>query len=152
MIVTRRHVLAGVAGVATVLAGCTTGAPRQPTPAPRDPLADLLDEHLALAAAYARAIPAHPEDPRLAGLADNATGHIDALAGALATAPPPTTAAEAPTTTPGAGPAGLLLELRERETALADRCSQLALTESARRAPLLASIATAHRCAATVLE
>jgi hypothetical protein len=154
---TRRHVLAGAAGIALLLTGCTTGAPREPEPAPRDPLADLMDEHVALAAAYSEAITAAPTDPRLPGLAGNVTQHITALAGALAV-PPPSADAE-PTASPGAtestgtapDPGTLVSGIRDGESALAARCRELALSQKSARAPLLASLAAAHGCAAEVL-
>jgi uncharacterized protein involved in copper resistance len=154
---TRRHVLAGAAGIALLLTGCTTGAPRAPEPAPRDPLAALMDEHAALAAAYSEAITAAPTDPRLPGLAGNVAQHITALAGALAVAPP--SAGAEPTASPSAteatdhapDPAALVSGIRDGESALAARCRELALSQNSVRAPLLASLAAAHGCAAAVL-
>lgn len=151
---TRRHIFAGAAGLALLVAGCTTGAPHEPAPAPRDPLADLLDEHLALASAYAAAITAAPNDARLPGLAGNVTQQISALAGALALPTPATPSAlsdPAESPQPQSEPAALITGVRDSETLLAAHSTQLALTQTSQRAPLLASLAAAHQCAAQVL-
>ena len=159
---TRRRVLAGAAGIAVLLVGCTTGAPHESPPAARDPLADLMDNHLALATAYAAAIRATPADARLPALADNVARHIVALAGALAVpAPEADELSAAPTATdsapaegaPGAGgtAGALVTALRDQETALAAHSRTLALGQKPNRAPLLASIAASHQCAVEVL-
>lgn len=156
---TRRRLLAGAAGLALLITGCATGAPRAPDPAPRDPLADLLDEHVSLAAAYRAAATELPDDPRLPGLGANLEQQITALAGALAVPAPPVPtpaageagAAEPSASVSAADPATLVGTLRERETQLATQCGQLALQQQTDRAPLLASLCAAHRCAAEVL-
>ena len=168
-VLTRRRVLTGTAGIALLLAGCTTGAPHKPDPTPRDPLADLMDEHVALRSTYSAAIATAPDDPRLPPLADHVAQHITALAGTLAVPPPSAadpsaadpSAADRSTTDPGSGtaapsgsaadPAALIAALRDAENAVATHSRALALTQKPQRAPLLASIATAHQCAAEVL-
>lgn len=158
---TRRQILVGVAGVA-LLAGCTTGPPVEPEPVRPDPLAELLDEHVALAAVYTQALASGAADARLTGLAGNLDQHIQALAGALAVPQPSVPSATSgststpPGTEPGSGavpdPVAQLGPIRDGEAALAARTRELAIGQRPQRAALLASIAAAHQCAVEVLS
>lgn len=156
---TRRSLLAGSAVLAVTLAGCTTGAPKPVPEPPRDPLQDLLDAHVSLLSAYDDAIAAVPADTRLAGLRANTDQHVGALAGALAVRPPsssaapgPASGATGPASAPPPDPATLVPALAQQEAAVAAQARELAISEPAERAPLLASIAASHAGASVVLS
>ncbi|WP_134323127.1 hypothetical protein [Cumulibacter soli] len=145
----RRQVLLASGGLALALAGCTTRAPQEPEPAPPDPLAELIDDHLELAAGYEAAIASAPSDA-LTGLAQNVQEQISALAGALALR-----AGDVPSPTPPsdtADPAAALGTVIDLEQTLVTKCGELALTQPAQRAPLLAALSASHQEAVEVLD
>lgn len=142
---TRRTVLAAGLGVTTALAGCEGEPPPPPVP---DPLLPVLDEALALAAAYDRAVVAQPGlASRLTPLAEDHRAHAAELARTIGTAAPsaaaPSASASAPATT--ATPA----ELRTAEQAAQKNAVVACQAAPAARAALLGSIAA---CRATHAE
>lgn len=147
--VSRRAMLAGAGVLAAGLAGCTTAAPRPEPEAPADPLEALLEAQTALVSAYDAAIMLLPAEARLAGLRTNAAEHAKAIAGALAAVLPSSSSAAGSSAVPD--PASVLADLASRESVLATQCRQLAISEPAKRAPLLASMSAAHSAAAAVL-
>ncbi|MFV0534031.1 MAG: hypothetical protein ACK5MR_10300 [Cumulibacter sp.] len=147
----RRQVLLASGGLALALAGCTTRAPQEPEPAPPDPLAQLLDDHLELAAGYEVATASATSDA-LTGLAQNVQEQISALAGALALRAGDTPSASPPSDTAQADPAAALATVIDLEEALAITCGELALTQPAQRAPLLAALSASHQEAVEVLD
>lgn len=157
-LLSRRQLLAGTAVLGVALAGCT-GAPVPAPQPPRDPLEDLLDEHVALRDQYDSAIPIAAGDTRLAGLRANVDEHVAALAAALAMTPPSGSAASsasrsdsssAPPAPPD--PATLVASLAQAEGALHAHCRELAIAQRAERAPLLASLTASHSAAAGALS
>jgi hypothetical protein len=146
---TRRRVLtvtAGAALSATALSGCGL-FDVEPEPAPEpDPLQPLLDEALALAAAYDRAALAQPDlAERLAPLAADHRAHATELARVIG--------ADAPSAAPGASaapdPGQTARELRAAEQNAARTATLSARTVPSERAALVGSIAA---CRATHAE
>jgi len=146
----RRWVLAGAAvlGVAG-LAGCGLLDDEPKPPETTDPLQPLLDEALALAAAYDRAVVTQPGlATRLTPLADDHRAHAAELSRLIGKSLP-STSAGASTTDPGAGAAEAVADLRAAEQT-AQRTAVAACTAaSADRAALIGSIAA---CRATHAE
>ena len=143
---TRRVFLGVAAAGSTALAGCGLfdGAPApEPTP---DPLQPLLDEALALAAAYARAILAQPGlAARLTPMAEDHRAHVTELAKAIGTAPP----SAGPSAPAGTGAAETTATLRKAELAAQKTAVAACKAAPAGRAALTGSIAA---CRATHAE
>jgi hypothetical protein len=141
----RRLVLAAAAGVTTTLSGCGLFDHDPEPPATPDPLRPVLDEALALAAAYARAAVAQPGlAARLTPLGDDHRQHADALARVVRgkTAPP----------SAGTGAAvdgDVLAALRTAEQAAQKTAAAACRQAPAERAALVGSIAA---CRATHVE
>jgi hypothetical protein len=144
----RRRILAGFTGssVLGALAACGESRPA-PVPAPTgpDPLQPLLDEAVALAAAYTRVTVSQPAlAGRLAPLAADHRAHVDELTRVIGAAPSAGAAADA------AGPgASALGDLREAELAAQRSAATLCADVAADRAALAGSIAA---CRATHVE
>ena len=145
---TRRRVLGATAGAtlgATVLTGCGIfDDDPEPTPPP-DALQPVLDEALALAAAYDRAGVAQPElAKRLTPLAADHRAHATELTAvigkALSSAPAPSASDAAP---------GTLADLRKAEQAALRTATAAAKQAPPERATLVGSIAA---CRATHAE
>ena len=152
-LLTRRVVLAGSAALMAALAGCSTGAPKPAPAPPKDPLENLLDAHVTLRTAYDDAIVAVPTDARLPALRGNVEQQISALAAALAIAPPstpPAPSSSAPSA-PATDAAALVTGLAQSESATSAQCRELAISQKAERAPLLASLAASHQAASVTL-
>jgi hypothetical protein len=147
---TRRGLLASAAtvGAAGTLAGCgiLDHGPDRPT-AP-DPLQPVLDEAVALAAAYDRAAASRPElAKRLTPLAADHRAHIAALAGVIGRGTPSAGASAASSSGPGG--ASPLAGLRAAEQAAQRTAAAACRTAPAARAALVGSIAA---CRATHAE
>ncbi|WP_305782821.1 hypothetical protein [Symbioplanes lichenis] len=146
----RRQLLAAAAGTAgvTSLAGC--GLFRddpEPVPPP-DPLQPVLDEALALAGAYDRAVVTDPTQAgRLAPLAGDHREHATALAQLIGVALPTSAAASS-------APAGAetLATLRKAEQAAHKTAVAACLQAPATRAALVGSIAAARATHAEALR
>ena len=149
---TRRTVLAGAGGAAATaaLGGCGLFGDDEPAPTPApDPLQPLLDEALALAAAYDRAVLARPTlSARLAPLAADHRAHATALAQLIGAAVPSGAAAPpAPSAAPPSGSAAAVLaDLRAAEQAGQKAAVQACRATTPERAGLVGSIAA---CRAT---
>jgi len=150
---TRRRVLGATAGVtlgATALAGCGIfdNGP-DPTPPP-DALQPVLDEALALAAAYDRAGVAQPGlAQRLTPLAADHRAHATELARVIGKALPSAAAPAASDGTPAGEPSAALSTLRKAEQAAMRTATAAAKQAPAGRAALAGSIAA---CRATHAE
>ncbi|WP_353890654.1 hypothetical protein [Micromonospora sp. WMMA1363] len=128
------------------LAGCDP-FDRDEEPAP-DPLAPLVNEAFALAAAYRDAAAAHPTlAGQLTPIAEAHAAHGAELARVARMAAPSPTGS--PSATPTGNPDTALTTLRERETAARDTAVRACVAAPAERAALLASIVAAR---ATHLE
>lgn len=137
---------AGAAVAATTLGGCGLfdGEP-EPAPEP-DPLQPLLDEALALAAAYERAAVAQPDlAGRLTPLASDHRAHAAELARVIGPGAP----SAAPVASAAAAPGETLEDLRRAEQRAQRTATQSARTVPADRAALVGSIAA---CRATHAE
>jgi hypothetical protein len=151
----RRRVL-GVTGVglgAATLAGCgLLGDDPEPPEAP-DPLQPLLDEAVALAAAYDRATVTQPGlAGRLTPLADDHRAHAAELARVIGAAPPsgPVTSASAGDQAPGGNEATEAVDdLRKAEQAAQKTATAACRQAPAERVALVGSIAA---CRATHAE
>ncbi len=146
---TRRRVLGATAGAAvsgTALSGCGLfDVEPEPTPEP-DPLQPLLDEALALAAAYDRAAVTQPGlAGRLAPLASDHRAHAAELARVIGTGAP----SAAPSTPASPDPGQTLKDLRAAEQKAQRTAVLSARTVPADRAALVGSIAA---CRATHAE
>jgi len=142
----RRVFLGAAAAGSTALAGCGLfdGGPA-PDPAP-DPLQPLLDEALALAAAYDRAILAQPDlAARLTPMAEDHRSHVTELAKVIGTTPP----SAGPSAPAGAGAAATAATLRKAELAAQKTAVAACKAAPAGRAMLTGSIAA---CRATHAE
>ncbi|MDI6097577.1 hypothetical protein QLQ12_03050 [Actinoplanes sp. NEAU-A12] len=128
------------------LAGCGV-FDREPEPAPQpDPLQPLLDESLALAAAYDRAIAAQPGlATRLTPLAEDHRAHATELARVIGTAVP----SAAPSASAPASTADTVATLRKAEQAGQKTAVAVCQAAPAARAALAGSIAA---CRATHAE
>jgi hypothetical protein len=146
---TRRRVLGAAAGAtlgAAALAGCTV-FDDDPGPQQADPLQPVLDEALALAAAYDRAAVAQPTlSKRLIPLAADHRAHAAELAKVIG-AKLPSSAAAAPSAP--AGGAAALAELRRAEQKAQRNAAAACLVAPAGQAVLVGSIAV---CRATHAE
>lgn len=153
-LLSRRQLLAGTVVLGAALAGCT-GAPVPAPEPPRDPLEDLLDEHVTLRDQYDAALAVTADDARLLGMRANVDEHVAALAAALAMAPPATSASGSASSgtasEPPPDPAAQRTGIVELEKALSLRCRELAISQPAERAPLLASLTASHNAAAGAL-
>jgi hypothetical protein len=138
-------VLAAGVGVPAALAGCG-GDPPAPAPPPGpDPLQPVLDEALALAAAYDRAALVQPGlAARLRPLAADHRAHAAELAKRIGPSSPPSAAVPS-----SSAPARLLAGLRTAERAAQQNAAAACRTAPADRAALLGSIAA---CRATHAE
>jgi len=164
----RRQVLAvavaGMGGAALAGCGLLDRAPApQPTP---DVLRPLLDETLALVAAYDRATVAQPGlRARLTPLADDHRAHAVELAALIGTRPPsaagdttatPTPAAPGPASSSAYGaavsPAAVLAGLRAAEQAGQRNAVAACMRAPAQRTPLLGSIAACRAAHAEALR
>ncbi|MBG0559891.1 hypothetical protein [Actinoplanes aureus] len=147
---TRRRVLsvAGTAVGAATLTGCGL-FDDEPEPAPEpDPLQPLLDEALALAAAYDRAIAAQPDlGVRLTSLAEDHRAHAAELARLIGTALP--SASAAPSSSASATDGDTTADLRKAEQAAQKTAVAACRTAPRERAALVGSIAA---CRATHAE
>ncbi|ABP53833.1 hypothetical protein Strop_1366 [Salinispora tropica CNB-440] len=120
------------------LTGCD---PFDRDPPPPDPLAPMVDEAFALAAAYQDAVTTHPVlAGRLTPITEAHAAHAAELARVTEVALPSTT----PTTSTAADSDTTLTALRERERAAGESAVQACLAAPAERAALLASIAAAR--------
>ena len=137
----RRQVLgaaAGLAASAATLGGCGLFDDDPAPPATPDALQPLLDESLALAAAYDRAIAAQPDrGPRLTPLAADHRAHAAELARVIGRAGP------------SAAPVTVAADLRAAELTAQKSAAAVARVAPADRVMLVASIAA---CRATHAE
>lgn len=125
-------------GAVPSLTGCD---PFNQEPPPPDPLAPMVDEALALAAAYRDAATTHPTlAGRLAPITEAHSAHAAELARITKAAPP----SAAPTASTPADSDATLTRLREREQAASESATRACLAAPAGRAALLASIAAAR--------
>ena len=146
---TRRRVLRTTAGAtvaATALTGCSLfDVEPEPTPEP-DPLQPLLDEALALAAAYDRAAVTRPDlAERLAPLASDHRAHAAELSRVIGGGVP----SAAPSGSAAPDPGRTLPELRAAEQKAQRTATMSARTVPSDRAGLVGSIAA---CRATHAE
>ncbi|MFG1843310.1 hypothetical protein ACGFH8_33325 [Micromonospora sp. NPDC049175] len=139
----RAGALLALGGAAAPLTGCDLfDRDDQPAPPP-DPLRPMVDESLALAAAYQAGAAAHPDlAARLGPIAEAHTAHATELARVIGVALPSTVAT--PTTAPAADPAGALAALRALEKTAQKSATAACASASAERAALLGSIAAAR--------
>ncbi|MEU7585088.1 hypothetical protein AB0A95_02155 [Micromonospora sp. NPDC049230] len=139
----RAGALLALGGAAAPLTGCDLfDRDDQPAPPP-DPLRPMVDESLALAAAYQAGATAHPDlAGRLGPIAEAHTAHAVELARVIGVALP--TAAATPTTAPAADQAGALAALRRLEKTAQQSATAACAAASAERAALLGSIAAAR--------
>ncbi|GID25825.1 hypothetical protein C8E87_4472 [Paractinoplanes brasiliensis] len=145
----RRRVLGAVAaGLTTAsLSGCGLFDDEPEPPDPPDPLQPLLDEAVALAASYDRAILAQPGlATRLTPLADDHRAHAAELARLIGEPPP----SAGPSASAAAGaPAETIATLRTAEQAAQKSAVAACLAAPADRTALVGSIAA---CRATHAE
>ncbi|MEU4426205.1 hypothetical protein AB0F81_36760 [Actinoplanes sp. NPDC024001] len=139
---------AGALTSAAALAGCGI-FDDEPEPQPEpDPLQPLLDEALALAAAYDRAIAAQPDlSARLTPLAEDHRAHAAELAGLIGATLP--SAVAAPSASVSATDGDTPAELRKAEQAGQKNAVAACRTAPRERAALVGSIAA---CRATHAE
>ncbi|MFG2046271.1 hypothetical protein ACGFIW_02415 [Micromonospora sp. NPDC048935] len=139
----RAGALLALGGAAVPLTGCDL-FDREDEPAPPpDPLRPMVDESLALAAAYQASASAHPDlAGRLDPIAEAHTAHATELARVIGVALP--SGAATPTTAPAADRARALAALRGLEKAAQQSATAACAAASAERAALLGSIAAAR--------
>ncbi|WP_308120734.1 hypothetical protein [Paractinoplanes bogorensis] len=144
----RRRLLGTAAASAlagSALAGCGLFDDEPAPPEPADPLQPLLDEAMALAASYDRAIAAQPGlASRLTPLGDDHRAHVAELTLVIGKTPP----SVAPSASVGA-PAETVASLREAEQAAQKSAVALCRAAVPERAALIGSIAA---CRATHAE
>ncbi|MEV4122225.1 hypothetical protein [Micromonospora sp. NPDC049645] len=130
-------------GAVTPLTGCDLfDRDDQPAPPP-DPLRPMVDESLALAAAYRTSATAHPDlADRLNPIAEAHTAHATELARVIGVTLP--SAAPTATTAPAADPAGALTALRALEKTAQQSATAACAAAPAERAALLGSIVAAR--------
>jgi hypothetical protein len=130
-------------GAVTPLTGCDLfDRDDQPAPPP-DPLRPMVDESLALAAAYRTSATAHPDlAERLNPIAEAHTAHATELARVIGVPLP--SAAPTATTAPAADPAGALAALRALEKTAQQSATAACAAAPAERAALLGSIVAAR--------
>jgi hypothetical protein len=146
---TRRRILGATAAasVGATLAGCGIFGAGPDRPAAPDPLQPVLDEALALAAAYDRATVLQPGlAKRLAPLAADHRAHVAELTRAIGTSAPSAPASSAP---PAGDATATLQSLRAAERAALRTASVACRRAPAARAALVGSIAA---CRATHAE
>lgn len=150
--VRRRHLIGVAAGGAlggTALAGCGL-LDDDPEPAPPDALQPMLDEALALAAAYDRAVLAEPGlAKRLTPLADDHRAHAAELARVIGKPLPSGAPASGPS---NGGAADSLATLRKAEQAAQKSAAAFCRTAPVARAALTGSIAAARAAHAEALR
>jgi len=150
--VRRRHLIGAAAGGAlgaTALAGCGL-FDDDPEPAPPDALQPVLDEALALAAAYDRAVLAEPGlAKRLTPLADDHRAHAAELARVIGKPLPSGAPASG---APDGDAAGAVAALRKAEQAAQKTAAAACRTAPAARAGLTGSIAAARAAHAEALR
>ncbi|MEU5959994.1 hypothetical protein ABZ777_02180 [Micromonospora parva] len=136
-------VLLVLGGTVTPLTGCDLfDRDDEPTPPP-DPLRPMVDESLALAAAYRASATAHPElADRLNPIAETHTAHATELARVIGVPLP--SAAAAPSTAPAADPNGARAALRALEKTAQQSATAACAAAPAERAALLGSIVAAR--------
>ncbi|MGN9776767.1 hypothetical protein ACTMS0_13520 [Micromonospora sp. H33] len=143
----RAGALLALGGAVAPLTGCDPFDRGEP-PAP-DPLAPLVDEALALAAAYREAATAHPAlAGRLTPIAEAHAAHAAELARVARVTLPSATAPATPGA-PAVDPDAALAALRDREKAARETATRACAEAPAERAALLASVTAAR---ATHLE
>ena len=152
---TRRRVLAGAGAVTATaaLTGCGLLGDDEPAPTPApDPLQPLLDEALALAAAYDRAALTQTAlSARLTPMAEDHRAHAAALAQLIGAALP-SGAAAPPSAAPAAGSAtATLTELRAAERTAQKAAVDACRATTADRAALVGSIAACRAIHADAL-
>ncbi|RKN49272.1 hypothetical protein [Micromonospora endolithica] len=147
----RAGTLLALGGATATLTGCDPlGRGGQPAAAP-DPLAPLVDEALALAAAHTDAAAAHPPlADRLTPIAEAHRAHAAELAGLIGAATPTPSASASPS--PAGDPAAALVTLRTREQAGRQSATAACAGAPADRAALLASIVAARATHVEVLR
>lgn len=148
---TRRRLLGGavLGAVSLAPAGCGLFDDDEPAPpAAPDPLQPLLDEAVALATAYDRAVVTQPRlTARLAPLAADHREHAAELARLIGTPPPSAVASVAPAAS--SSPSVTVADLRTAEQAAQRNAAAACRQAPADRATLLGSIAA---CRATHAE
>ncbi|MET0422939.1 MAG: hypothetical protein ABW046_03635 [Actinoplanes sp.] len=154
----RRRLLGGAGLSALSLAGCGLLDDDEPAPpATPDALQPLLDEAVALAAAYDRAVIAQPGlSGRLAPLAANHrehAGELSKLIGAAATTPVTAASVSAPpAASASAPPAVALADLRAAEQAAQKNAAAACAQAPADRVALVGSIAAGRATHAEALR
>jgi len=148
--VRRRQLLGAAAGLAT-LTGCGLFDDEPAPVPPPDALQPVLDEALALAAAYDRAVTA---DPGLfATLAGNHRSHATELARLIgATLPPSAPAASSPPAASSSSGGEAAAELRKKELAAQKTATAAVRATTTERAALVGSIAAARAAHAEALQ
>ncbi|WP_236047580.1 hypothetical protein [Paractinoplanes ovalisporus] len=148
----RRRVLgATVAGVATTaLSGCGLFDDEPAPPEQPDPLQPLLDEAVALAASYDRAVAAQPGlASRLTPLAEDHRTHAAEISRLIGKTPP----SAGPSASPPVGaPAETIATLRSAEQAAQKSAVALCRAAPAERAALIGSIAASRATHAEALR
>jgi hypothetical protein len=149
---TRRTILGATAAAslgATTLAGCGIFGNGPDQPSSPDPLQHVLDEAVALAAAYDRAAANQPGlAKRLTPLAADHRAHITELTRAIGT-PPPSASAPGPSAAAVGDAVATLKSLRAAEQAAQKTANTACRQAPAARAALVGSIAA---CRATHAE
>jgi len=140
----RAGALLALGGATAPLTGCDLfDRDDEPAPPP-DPLRPMVDESLALAAAYRTSATAHPDlADRLGPIAEAHTAHATELARVIGVDLPSTPPA-APTTAPADDPAGALAALRALEKTAQRSATAACAAAPAERAALLGSIVAAR--------
>ncbi|MET7749505.1 hypothetical protein [Micromonospora sp. NPDC005367] len=140
--------LLALGAAAAPLTGCDPFGREDAAPRPPDPLRPLLDESLALAAAYRAAAAAHADlAARLTPIAEAHQAHAAELARVLGVDLP--SAGATPSGTTGTDPDAAIAELQQRERVGRDAAVTACAAAPAARAALVGSIAAAR---ATHLE
>ncbi|MGC4750375.1 hypothetical protein ACLQ28_32610 [Micromonospora sp. DT201] len=139
----RAGALLALGGAAVPLTGCDLfDRDDKPAPPP-DPLRPMVDESLALAAAYQAGAAAHPElADRLGPIAEAHTAHATELARVIGVALPSVVAT--PPSDPVNDPAGALAALRTLEKTAQQSATVACAAAPAERAALLGSIVAAR--------
>ncbi|MEU8424724.1 hypothetical protein AB0C15_28025 [Micromonospora sp. NPDC048835] len=137
-------VLLVLGGAVTPLTGCDLFDRDDTSALPPDPLRPMVDEALALAAAYRATATAYPElADRLNPIAETHTAHATELARVIGVTLP-SAASTAPTTAPAADPSGARAALRALEKTAQRSATTACAAAPAERAALLGSIVAAR--------
>jgi hypothetical protein len=146
----RRRLLGGAGLSVLSLTGCGLLDEEPAPPAAPDPLQPLLDEALALAAAYDRAVIAQPGlSGRLAPLAANHREHAGELSKVIGAAAASAPAASLPASAP---PTATLADLRAAEQAAQKNAAAACAQAPADRVALVGSIAAGRATHAEALR